>query len=535
MVSRVLIFIALVALIAVPFALRHAPPAATEATDTVVVVSPHNEAIRHEFERGFRRWYRARTGRGVRVDWRVVGGTSDISRYLESVYDAAFEREWARRGRRWSQKIQDTFQSPAAATDPDAEVREARAAFLASNVSCGIDVFFGGDAYQDQKEAEAGRLVDAGLREKHAAWFRDDVIPRRYRGETFYDAAGRWYGVVLSGYGILYNRDALSRLHVDPPPAQWVDLGDPALVSEVGLADPTKSGSVCEAFENMIQQQMQLRLKSAGANPTAAQERQAVRDGWMDGLRLIQRLGANARYFSDSSQKPPIDVANGDCAVGLCIDFYGRQQAEAIRARGDARRLGFVMPVGGTALSTDPIALLRGAPHRAAAVAFLEFALSLDGQKLWAFKVGAPGGPERYALRRLPIRRDFYAHEEWLPERSDPADAPYAGETTLEYHAAWTGPLFREIGFVTRVLCQDTHTELVAAWRAINAAPEPRRTQALAVLERLDPVSYDRTRTEVHARLTAKDRVQEVQLATELGAYFRGNYARAAAIARGQP
>ena len=41
-------------------------------------------------------------------------------------------------------------------------------------------------------------------------------------------------------------------------------------------------------------------------------------------------LAANARYFTDSSQKPPIDVAQGDCAAGICIDFYGRAQAEAV-------------------------------------------------------------------------------------------------------------------------------------------------------------------------------------------------------------
>ena len=48
--------------------------------------------------------------------------------------------------------------------------------------------------------------------------------------------------------------------------------------------------------------------------PTAderAREAQAVREGWIAGLRLMQLIGANSRYFTDTSQKPPIDVAAG--------------------------------------------------------------------------------------------------------------------------------------------------------------------------------------------------------------------------------
>jgi ABC-type Fe3+ transport system substrate-binding protein len=522
---RALLLIAIVAVVAWPFALRPSAPEASDAVDTVVVISPHNEAIRHEFARGFAAWYRARTGRTVRVDWRVVGGTTDISRFLEAAYTSAFERQWREREHRgWTDAVQSRFQSPRAENDVDAEVRAARAAFLVSNVSCGVDVFFGGDTYQYGKEASAGRLVDAGLLTLHPDWFSRDVIPGEYNGERFWDPQGRWYGVVLSGYGILSNRDAVAHRHVAHTPEQWIDLTDYALEGQVALADPTKSGSVCEAFENIIQQQMQRCV-------VRANDTDGVRQGWLTGLRLIQAMGANARYFTDSSQKPPIDVAAGDCAAGLCIDFYGRQQQEATIRRGDSDRIAFHLPEGGTAISADPIALLRGAPHRAAAVAFIEYTLSPEGQKLWAFRVGAPGGPEQYALRRMPIRRDFYAHAEWAAQRSDPADNPYSETARFIYHPEWTGDIFREIGFVCRVMCEDTHAELVGAWRAIHTAPEPQRTRALAVLQMLEPVAYDRVVTEIHRRLSARDGVEEVKLATELGDYFRRQYAEAKRIA----
>jgi len=342
---------------------------------------------------------------------------------------------------------------------------------------------------------------------------------------------------VLSSYGIIYNRGALRRLGIGQPPAQWSDLADPRLVGEVALADPTKSGSVAKAFENIIQQQMQRRLHALQAAepgaPAADIEARAVREGWLEGMRLLQRIGANARYFTDTSQKPPIDVAAGNCAAGLCIDFYGRQQEEAVRRRADSDRVGYASPAGGSVSSVDPVALLRGAKNRAAAVAFIEYVLSLDGQKLWTFKPGTPGGPQRFVLRRLSVRRDFYAQAGWTPHLADPDERPFEQRDPLVYREAWTGRIFREMALLVRVMCQDTHLELKAAWRAILAAPEPARTQALAVLQDLSAIDYDRTTKEIRARLGSRNKVDEVRLAKELADTFRANYAKAQAVAEG--
>jgi ABC-type Fe3+ transport system substrate-binding protein len=534
-VKRALVILALVALMALPFALRPRQAAAVRTDDTVVVITPHNEAIRYEFGRGFAAWYRARTGRTVAIDWRIVGGTSDIARYLEGEYTAAFARHWTQTlGRPWSAEIQAGYQNGRLPADAPALVREARAAFLQSEVGCGIDVFFGGGSYDLDRQALAGRLADSGLRSLHPEWFGDDAIPRRFSGEDYWRDDGLWFGTTPSTYGILFNRDSLRRLGIARAPAQWADLADPRFCGEIALADPTKSGSVAKAFENIIQQQMQARLKAFAQLPPAEAEQRAVHEGWRAGLQLVQLIGANARYFTDSSQKPPIDVAAGNCAAGLCIDFYGRQQQEAVRRRGDSDRIAYVSPAGGSTAAVDPIALLRGAKNRAAAVAFIEFTLSLEGQKLWAFKPGTPGGPQRHALRRLAVRKDFYAHAEWKSWRSDPDDAPYAQADPLVYREAWTGRWFREMAFVIRVMCQDTHAELVAAWRAINAAPEPARSRALAVLQDVGGVDYERLRGEIHARLSAKDRVEEVRLARDLAAMFRAAYTRAENIARGR-
>ncbi len=219
----------------------------------------------------------------------------------------------------------------------------------------------------------------------------------------------------------------------------------------------------------------------------------------------------------------------------MCIDFYGTQQAEAVRRRGDSDRLGFAAPAGGTAYSVDPIGMLRGAPHPSVARAFIEYVLSLEGQKLWAFRLGVPGGPRDYALRRLPVRRDFYAQADWRALRTDPQLDPYRPGDRLVYRAAWTGPLLRELAFVIRVLCQDTHAPLTQAWRAILRAPEPARSRALAALQDLSAIDYDRARGPIKRALESRDRADEIRLANELGAGFRAQYAAAAGLAGGAP
>jgi ABC-type Fe3+ transport system substrate-binding protein len=538
MIKRAIIILALVATVALPFLLRPKQKALEAADVTLVIVTPHNEAIRHEYTAAFKEWYRAQTGKTVAVDWRVLGGTSEIARFFEGEYISAFQNYWTNQlGKPWSTEVQSGFQNGRLPADASALAKEARAAFLASNVGCGIDLFFGGGTPDFARQADAGRIVDSGILQKHPEWFTEDTIPRFYAGAEYWDQGGRWVGCVLSNFGMIYNNDSLKRLGIDHVPQQWTDAKDPRLLGELALCDPTKSGSIAQAFENIIQQQMQRRLLALKAeNPTGeakAIEKQAVREGWIEGMRLVQLMGANSRYFTDTSQKPPIDVAAGNCAMGLCIDFYGRQQDEAVSRRGQPGRLGYAAPPGGSVSSVDPIALMRGAKNADVAKAFIEFVLSMDGQKLWNFKPGTPGGPKYYALRRMPVRKDFYAHTDWETFCSDPGASPFNVKDQLTYRREWTGAIFGEMAFVISIMCQDTHTELVDAWKAIIAAPEPRKSEALAALQDLSIIDYEQTNGAIHQALTSKNKVDRITLARELGKAFRINYQRAEKIARG--
>jgi iron(III) transport system substrate-binding protein len=529
MVRAIVVLLALAVVVALPFLLKPEENLLARADETLVIITPHNEAIRYEFSRAFSTHYENLTGRSVRIDWRMPGGTSEIARYLQGEFFAAFHNAWRQEGREWTPEVQAAFDNPKVElpADPaaDSPAQAARRAFLASDVGIGIDLFFGGGAFDFNRQASAGRLVDSGVLERHPSWFAEDSIPHIVSGEEFYDEEGRWVGAVISAFGICFNTDSLERLGVDEIPASWEDLTRPEFVKEVALADPTKSGSVAKAFEMIIQQQMQIRA----AGPDAKDLDQALAEGWLAGLGIIQRASANARYFTDAASKVPVDVSQGDAAIGMCIDFYGRYQSEAVRVGETESRLQYFTPAGGSSVGVDPVGMLRGAPNPEVARHFIDFVLSIEGQKLWNFKVGVPGGPVRYALRRLPVRKELYAPE-FEKFRSDPGVFPYEEARMFTYHPGWTGPLFKAMGFIVRVSCLDPHDEQVAAWKALIAAGFP--PLATERFSDLSAVGYAIARDEIAPALSSADRILEVRLAKRLGDHFRKQYREAAELAR---
>ena len=511
--------IAAIALVLVgPLALRTTNQLPANTARTLVIISPHNEAIRYEFERAFDEYYFHRHGEHVRIDWRTPGGTSEIARYLASEYLAAFEYDWTHRLRRpWSAEVQTAFDTPKAPQD-NSPAAEARREFLNSNAGCGIDLFFGGGSFDFIQQANAGRLVDSGVIAAHPELFNDKVIPQTLGGEPYWDPKGRWIGACLSSFGICYNTDLLRLLKIEKPPRQWSDLADPRFFGEIALADPNQSGSVGKAFEMLIQQQM-LQVKGNEAD--------RVPEGWNNAMQLIMKISANSRYFTDSAPKVPFDVEEGNAAAGMCIDFYGRFQSEFVRKSDGTSRMQYITPEGGSSVGVDPIGLMRGAPNAALAREFIEFVLSPDGQKLWNWKVGAPGGPAKYALRRLPILPTLYAPE-YDAFRSDPQVQPYAQAGSFIYHDQWTSPLFRSISFVVRVMCIDTHDEQRDAWQALIAANFP--PQATAVFMDVSKVDYAAASGPIRQALRSP--IDETRLAKTLDESFAAQYRKAAELAR---
>lgn len=526
---RLLCVLGLLALVlGVPFLLKPRQNLLGPADETLVIISPHNEAVRHEFSLAFAKYYKNKTGRTIRIDWRLPGGTSEISRYLAGEYLAAFSHDWTSMGKKWTPEVAAAFDNPGvkipSESSLDSPAQAARRQFLDSHTGVGIDLFFGGGAYDFELQAKAGRLAESNVIKTHPDWFASDSIPQTLSGEVFYNPGGLWIGSCLSSFGICFNTDSLERLGVRELPSSWKDLTNPRFARQVALADPTKSGSAAKAYEMLIQQQMQEAVKESGFADDAT-----LALGWKRGLEIIQAASANARYFTDSAPKIPLDVSLGDAAIGMCIDFYGRFQSEAVRIGASRSRLQYFTPVGGSSVGVDPIALLKGAPNPAAAEEFIAFVLSLEGQKLWNFKVGAPGGPSTYALRRLPIRKELYSPE-YAAFRSDPDVQPYKEALAFTFHPEWTSPVFRVMAFLIRVLCLDLHHEQVEAWNAIVEAGFP--PMAYAKFTNLDAVDYTLCKTTLREKLASRDRIEEVRLAKNLADHFRRQYREAAVLAK---
>ncbi len=507
-------FFLLAAVIALPMLLRPREKGwSTKADATLVIMTPHNEATRSEFAAAFIEAYRARTGKTVAIDWRTPGGTSEISRYLASEYLGAFRLYWEKQlGRRWTAEVEAAFDNPQVAPGEESVAAQARKAFLESSVSCGVDLLFGGGSYDFSLQAAAGRLVDCGLLEEVAG------VPQTLGGEPYWDPQGRWIGAALAAFGICYHTEALARVGITTPPAAWSDLADPRLVGKVALSDPTQSGSAAKAFEMLVQQQIAATVAEGGS----------VAEGWARAMRLIRRIGANARYFTDSASKVPWDVESGDAAAGMVIDFYGRYQSEAVRRPDGSSRMEYVTPRDGSSFGSDPIGLLRGAPQEALAREFIRFVIAPEGQKLWNWKVGTPGGPKHHALRRLPLLPSLYA-EKWTPLRSDPGVDPYR-ETTFVYHPEWTGRLFRTIGFVIGAMAIDAHEELREAWLALIENDFP--PEALARFDEISAIDYDTALERLRPVLSTGSRMDQVRLARELGDHFRQQYREVARLAK---
>ncbi len=481
-----IIFGLLVMIVAFPLAMRRqsATTSSRDADDTLVILTPHNESIRQEFGEAFAAYWRKKTGRSINLDWRTPGGTSEIRMVLDAGFKAAEETQRS---------------------------------------GIGVDIFFGGGEPDFASQAKKNRLAPLDVFKTQPQLFvKDGPVPENFTGERYFPTDHVWVGTCMSQFGICYNPAVLKRLNI-PSPTAWQDLGDPRYAGSLALADPTKSGSVARAFELVLQGEIQRALAAPGADRTAT-----INSGWTSGLQLIQRMAANSRYFTDSAPKIPQDVGAGNAAAGMCIDFYGRSYAEELTTIDGSPRVVWIAPKGGTTLSADPIAVLKGAPHPILAQNFVEFCLSPEAQTLWFGKPGTPNGPRDRALHRTPIRRDIYTPNN-LANSTMPHIHPYEDAGNFTYQKELTGASFNTLRQLVKVMCIDSHEEMKSAWLAIRDAGMP--ADALAVFSDISIMPYAKG-GKGDPIFDGSDALKAADHAAKIGEWFRSNYRKAEAMAR---
>lgn len=365
--------------------LVHSFPAIAFA-DKLVLISPHWEGIRYEFERAFKARYQSETARTVELEWIDVGGSSETLRYIESEYK----------------------------NKPK---------------GIGIDIFFGGgyDPYLALKKSNLleSYVLPQSLLEK---------IPQRLAGVPLYDPDHAWYGATLAGFGIVYNKVVLGLTKL-PVLNTWEDLASPRAFGWVGSSDPRKSGSVHVVYEIILQAY-----------------------GWDKGWQIITALGANVRSFTNQASQIPKDVAVGEIAYGLAIDFYAWAQVK----EAGADKIGFVMPDNLTIITPDCIGILKGAPNRDVAKAFIRFVMSEEGQKLWLLVEKSPGGPQRFQLNRFSVLPSLYALS---PQTTAVKLNPFSWRSDFGFDPKLSSERWSVINDLIGTMVIDQKHLLTRAWR----------------------------------------------------------------------
>ncbi|GBD37461.1 hypothetical protein HRbin36_02595 [bacterium HR36] len=423
----------------------------TEATHTLVFISPHRDEIRYEAERGFQRWLQRQPGwEQVRVQfvWRDLGGgTSQIIRYLHAQYQA----------------------------NPS---------------SCGIDILWGGgtDIYLDLKHK--GLLEACPLPQE----VLDFLGPGEFQGIELRDPEGYWYGCMLTTLGIFYHEGVLQRLGLHHwQPQRWWDLTDERLAGHISAGDPRMSGSVHLLYEWILQvygwdRGMELLLR-LGAN-----------------ARVFGR--------SSDSVSRDVVLGKVACTGTLdfyALTAMAREREQVRRGWAKQTELRLVFPPGETILNPDSIAILKGAPHYALARQFVIWSLSEVGQQTWMLEPlpdgsaagqvsqpsdrGAaaiqqeaafhrqryPGAPERYRICRLSIAASLYDPQRYPPQvRSVPLN-PFAMLRPAEsgqlrrYDNRLAEARRRALDDLLGAWILDSHPLLRAAWEAVRQFPQAQR------------------------------------------------------------
>ena len=414
------VFVLLLLLVA-PFILGGNDAQIDADAPQVIIVSPHNEQIRSEFSRAYASWHLEKYGTPARVTWSTPGGTSEIRKLLISEYTAALRQGLPPGGN--------------------------------------ADIVWGGGSYEFgvmskpitmEIDGETRSTTILAPLDLDSAFLSKIYGDGRIANEPLFNKDGYWFGTALSSFGIVYNRDVLELLKL-PEPVGYESLTVPGYRNAMTLVNPGMSGSVTTAFEALVE-----------------------RRGWTRGWQILRRMSANARAFAGSSTKGPLDVAEGSAAAAVCIDFYGRYEAQRTRAAAIASgadpdspgRIGYVDPPGETMIDPDPIAMLRGAPHPERARRFIEFVLSVQGQALWQFPVTDEGlGPHEFELRRLPIRRSMYTdHFNRFIDKVNPWDIAKPVENPNRAVRSFITPIFQAMAL-------DQPFEIVDAWNAIVGHP----------------------------------------------------------------
>ncbi len=293
------------------------------------------------------------------------------------------------------------------------------------------DVMFGG-GIADHRELRArglSRPVDIGDR---LAGIPPDVagLPTR-------DPDRHWFGTGLSSFGIIYNSRACRERGIEAP-ATWADLADPRFAGWIGLADPAASGSHRECMLLILQHL-----------------------GWDRGWPTLMGILANARAVNRRSADALNGVQSGVFLASFAVNFDGMRLAA--ESGGD---LVYIDPPGATAISPDVVSVINAPRPDAAAVEFVRYLLSVEGQLLWA-GAAAPAEGRLVSLYHYPILPEVYAKH---ASELSVAGNPYTRELGVKFDLTRADLFGALLPALVSAAAGENHVRLQRAAAAADAA-----------------------------------------------------------------
>jgi len=260
------------------------------------------------------------------------------------------------------------------------------------------DVWFGGPDAIFARGAEAGLLAPY-----RPSWA--DAVPEASRG-----AGELHFGTFRTIPALVWNRQTVSE---SDAPRDWDDLLGERFRGRLLIRDPMASGVMRTVFA--------YRLARAIAETGSAEP----------GFEWLARLDVQTKQYAANPALlfEMLVRGEGDATVWELTDVLLHQAAGA--------PIAWAIPRSGTPVIDDSVGLVAGAPHRAAALAFIEYVGSAEAQTLAAESV-----------YRLPARRDLATERlpEWAREvLAELVVAPYDAALAERLGPQWMSTWDREI------------------------------------------------------------------------------------------
>jgi iron(III) transport system substrate-binding protein len=134
-------------------------------------------------------------------------------------------------------------------------------------------------------------------------------------------------------------------------PKDWTDLHQPRFKGQVGIADPTLSGTAFYTVATIVENY-----------------------GW----GYFEKLKANGAVVVKGAQDIVDRIASGDLKAGIVVDYI----AKGAEKKGSPIR--FIYPKTGLIAITSPLAILKSTQNPEAAKKLVDFVLSTEGQAILA-------------------------------------------------------------------------------------------------------------------------------------------------------